>query len=64
MVLGKVSELNYEIISNDKKQIVHVNRQKNATTLVSGTLGKPRKGSQKGKRNAETRAKVRKKKLE
>jgi hypothetical protein len=29
MVLRKVSELNYEIISNDnKKQIVHVNRQK------------------------------------
>ena len=28
MVLRKVSELNYEIVSDDKKQIVHVNRLK------------------------------------
>ena len=68
MVLRKMSELNYEIVSNDnKKQIVHVNRLKYAITKVSGIpreVRKSRRRSEKRKRNAATRAKARKKNLE
>ena len=68
MVLRKVSELKYAIVSNsDKKQIVHVNRLKKC---YNQSLWNP-KGSQKitkkfqkGKRNAEIRRKARKKNLE
>ena len=57
MVLRKVSELNYEIVSNDdKKQIVHVNRLKKC---YNQSLWNP-KGSQKiAKRFPKRKAKRR-----
>ena len=57
MVLRKVCELNYEIVSNDdKKQIVHVNRLKKC---YNQSLWNPKKSQKGGKRFPKRKAKRR-----